>query len=109
MVDCTGLENRRPARAREFESHRFRQSVRVPRVQALHHVGTGAIRRAVSPAGKDLTLTHRGSQSARNARLPAGSSEIWRQKADVEDQALEARTPSLVRGSAASAAVHPMY
>ena len=26
VVDCTGLENRRPARVREFESHRFRQS-----------------------------------------------------------------------------------
>ena len=26
MVDCTGLENRRLARAREFESHRFRQT-----------------------------------------------------------------------------------
>jgi hypothetical protein len=25
VVDCTGLENRRPARVREFESHRFRQ------------------------------------------------------------------------------------
>lgn len=25
MVDCNGLENRRPARAREFESHRFRR------------------------------------------------------------------------------------
>ena len=25
MVDCTGLENRRPARVREFESHLFRQ------------------------------------------------------------------------------------
>jgi putative addiction module killer protein len=26
VVDCTGLENRRPARVREFESHRFRQN-----------------------------------------------------------------------------------
>ena len=26
MVDCTGLENRQPARVREFESHRFRQT-----------------------------------------------------------------------------------
>ena len=26
MVDCTGLENRQPARVREFESHRFRQN-----------------------------------------------------------------------------------
>ena len=25
VVDCTGLENRRLERAREFESHRFRQ------------------------------------------------------------------------------------
>ena len=25
MVDCTGLENRRLERVREFESHRFRQ------------------------------------------------------------------------------------
>ena len=25
VVDCTGLENRRPERVREFESHRFRQ------------------------------------------------------------------------------------
>jgi hypothetical protein len=28
VVDCTGLENRRPARVREFESHRFRQITR---------------------------------------------------------------------------------
>jgi hypothetical protein len=28
VVDCTGLENRRLARAREFESHRFRQNAR---------------------------------------------------------------------------------
>jgi hypothetical protein len=27
VVDCTGLENRRLERAREFESHRFRQTV----------------------------------------------------------------------------------
>jgi len=25
VVDCTGLENRRLERVREFESHRFRQ------------------------------------------------------------------------------------
>ena len=29
MVDCTGLENRQPARVREFESHRFRQQVNI--------------------------------------------------------------------------------
>ena len=34
MVDCTGLENRRPARVREFESHLFRQ-------QALFHAAFG--------------------------------------------------------------------
>lgn len=28
MVDCTGLENRRLERVREFESHRFRQRLR---------------------------------------------------------------------------------
>ena len=29
VVDCTGLENRRLERVREFESHRFRQVNRV--------------------------------------------------------------------------------
>ena len=27
MVDCTGLENRQRATVREFESHRFRQTI----------------------------------------------------------------------------------
>jgi len=28
VVDCTGLENRRLERVREFESHRFRQKTK---------------------------------------------------------------------------------
>jgi hypothetical protein len=27
VVDCTGLENRQRATVREFESHRFRQTI----------------------------------------------------------------------------------
>ena len=36
MVDCTGLENRRPARDREFESHLFRQlAIQIKRLGAF--------------------------------------------------------------------------
>jgi hypothetical protein len=44
VVDCNGLENRRPARAREFESHRFRHSDGVTRHLSIRSVDVPEIR-----------------------------------------------------------------